>query len=107
MRLWGQRGEDGVTNGRDGFLGTSKREFDLAGGAAWNYTGFWELRAFGYTQNNLNRGTDLVTPSGFQDGFGLENRYYLSPEYANLGQTGFDGERGLVARGELVLAHRA
>src|SRR5262249_16635202 len=28
-RLWGQRGENGVTNGRDGWLGTSKREFDL------------------------------------------------------------------------------
>lgn len=90
MSLWGETGEDGVTNGRDGFLGTSKREFDLSGGVAWNYAGSWELRAFGYTDNNLNRGTDLVTPSGFNDGFGIENRYYLSPEYAKLGQTGFD-----------------
>jgi hypothetical protein len=60
MSLWGERDEDGVTNGRDGFMGTSKREFDL------------------------------VTPFGFTDGFGLENRYYLSPEYAKLGQAGFD-----------------
>jgi hypothetical protein len=91
--LWGEKSEDGVTNARDGFLGTSKREFDLAGGAAWNYAGPWELRAFGYTDNNLNRGTDLVKPNGFTDGFGLENRYYLSQEYAKLGQTGFDVTR--------------
>ncbi len=31
-----------------------------------------------------------MTPFGFNDGFGLENRYYLTPEYAKLGQTGFD-----------------
>jgi hypothetical protein len=90
MRLWGEKGENGVTNGRDGWLGTSKREFDLSGGAAWNYAGPWEARAFGYTLNNLNRGNNLVTPTGFNDGFGLENRYYLSPEYAKLGQAGFD-----------------
>ena len=90
MDLWGEKSEDGVTNGRDGFLGTSKREFDLSGGLAWNYLGDWEARAFGYTDNNLNRGTSLVTPGGFADGFGLENRYYLSAEYTNLGQPGFD-----------------
>jgi hypothetical protein len=93
MGLWGETGEYGVTNGRDGWLGTSKREFDLSGGAAWNYAGAWEARAFGYTQNNLNRGTDLLLPTGFTDGFGLENRYYLSSEYAKLGQTGFDVAR--------------
>jgi hypothetical protein len=93
MRLWGEKGEYGVTNSRDGWLGTSKREFDLSGGVAWNYTGPWELRAFGYTGNNLNRGDNPVTPAGFTDGFGLENRYYLSPEYAKLGQTGFDVTR--------------
>jgi hypothetical protein len=93
MRLWGERGEYGVTNGRDGWLGTSKREFDLSGGLAWNYYGPWEARAFGYTQNNLNRGFNLITPAGFHDGFGLENRYYVSPEYAKLGQTGFDVAR--------------
>ena len=92
-RLWGERGEYGVTNGRDGFLGTSKREFDLSGGVAWNYAGPWEARAFGYALNNLNRGYDQVKPEGFTDGFGLENRYYLSPEYAKLGQTGFDVAR--------------
>jgi hypothetical protein len=93
MRLWGEKGENGVTNGRDGWLGTSKRQFDLSGGVAWNYAGPWEARAFGYTQNNLNRGVDLLAPFGFTDGFGLENRYYLSPEYARLGQTGFDVAR--------------
>jgi hypothetical protein len=93
MRLWGERGEYGVTNERDGFLGTSKREFDLSGGVAWNYTGHWEARAFGYTNNNLNRGTSEINPNGFTDGFGLENRYYLSSEYDRLGQTGFDVAR--------------
>jgi hypothetical protein len=92
-RLWGERGEYGVTNANDGFFATSKREFDLTGGAAWNYAGPWEARAFGYTDNNLNRGLDLVTPAGFTDGGGLENRYYLSPEYAKLGQPGFDVAR--------------
>jgi hypothetical protein len=93
MRLWGEKGEFGVTNGRDGAVGTSKRQFDLDGGAAWNYAGPWELRAFGYTQNNLNRGHSLLIPAGFTDGFGVENRYYLSSEYARLGQTGFDVAR--------------
>jgi hypothetical protein len=92
-RFWGEKPEYGVTNGRDGFFGTSKRQFDLSGGAAWNYAGPWEARAFGYSLSNLNRGYDRVWPSGINDGFGLENRYYLSPEYAKLGQTGFDVAR--------------
>jgi hypothetical protein len=90
MRFWGEKGEFGVTNARDGAVGTSKREFDVTGGVAWNYAGPWEARVFGYSYNNLNRGDSQVTPSGFNDGFALENRYYLSPEYAKLGQTGFD-----------------
>jgi hypothetical protein len=93
LRLWGEKGEFGVNNARDGAVGTSKRQFDLSGGVAWNYAGPWELRAFGYTQNNLNRGDNPLTPTGFTDGFGLENRYYLTPEYARLGQTGFDVTR--------------
>jgi hypothetical protein len=92
-RFWGEKPENGVTNGRDGFMGTSKRQFDLSGGAAWNYAGPWEARAFGYSLSNLNRGDSRVTPSGINDGCGLENRYYLSPEYARLGQTGFDVSR--------------
>jgi hypothetical protein len=93
IRFWGETGEYGVTNARDGFLGTSKRQIDLTGGAAWNYAGSWEARAFGYTYNNLNRGTNLLTPTGLNDGSGLENRFYLSSEYAKLGQTGFDVTR--------------
>jgi hypothetical protein len=89
-RFWGEKGENGVTNGKDGFFGTSKRQFDLSGGVAWNYAGPWEARAFGYSMNNLNRGKNELTPSGINDGFGLENRFYLSPEYSRLGQTGFD-----------------
>jgi len=90
VRLWGEKNEFGVTNARDGVFATSKREFDLDGGVAWNYAGPLELRAFGYTNNNLNRGSNPLAPVGYTDGFGLENRYYLSPEYARLGQTGFD-----------------
>jgi hypothetical protein len=92
-RFWGERPEYGVTNARDGGLGFSKREFDLLGGAAWNYAGSWEARAYGYSLNNLNRGVDLVLPSGHNDGSVLENRYYLSPEYARLGTAGFDVAR--------------
>jgi hypothetical protein len=92
-RFWGEKPENGVTNGRDGALGTSKRQFDLSGGAAWNYAGPWEARAFGYSLNNLNRGNNPVTPYGINDGSGFENRYYLSAEYAKLGQTGFDVAR--------------
>lgn len=92
-RFWGERSEDGVTNARDGVLGTSKREFDLSGGAAWNYYGNWEARAWGYSFSNLNRGNSLITPAGFNDGSCLENRYYFSPEYARLGETGYDVTR--------------
>jgi hypothetical protein len=92
-RFWGERPEDGVTNGRDGWLGTSKREFDLSGGAAWNYVGSWEARVSGYSNSNLNRGSSSVLPTGFTDGCLVENRYYVSPEYARLGQTGFDVAR--------------
>ncbi len=91
--LWGEKNEYEVTNGHDGFVGTSKREFDLSGGVAWNYAENLEARAFGYTDNNLNRGTSLVSPKGFTDGFGMENRYYLASEYSKLGQTGFDVAR--------------
>jgi hypothetical protein len=93
MRFWGERPEYGVTNGRDGGLGFSKREFDISGGPAWNYAGAWEARVSGYALNNLNRGTDQVQPTGELDGALIENRYYLSPEYARLGEPGFDVAR--------------
>ncbi len=93
FRFWGEKPEYGVTNGKDGSYGFSKREFDLTMGPAWNYYGNWEGRLFAYSFNNLNRGQDPIDPFGFLDGFGIENRYYLSPEYARLGQTGFDVAR--------------
>jgi hypothetical protein len=93
IRFWNERPEYGVTNGKDSGLGFSKRQFDLVGGPAWNYAGPWEARLYGYTLNNLNRGLDLITPAGLNDGFGMENRYYLSKEYAKLGHTGFDVAR--------------
>jgi len=93
MRFWMERPEYGVTNAKDSGLGFSKRQFDLVGGPAWNYAGPWEVRFDAYTFNNLNRGASLVTPYGLNDGFGFENRYYLTPEYAKLGRTGFDVAR--------------
>jgi hypothetical protein len=89
-RYWGERPEYGVTNARDGGLGFSKREFDLDGGVAWNYAGALEARVSGYSLANLNRGTDPILPRGGQDGALFENRYYLSEEYAKLGEQGFD-----------------
>lgn len=93
LRYWGEKGEFGVTNGNDGVFATSKRQFDVTGGAAWNYAGRWEARAFGYSDSNLNRGTSPVTPDGFTDGGVFENRYYLSAEYDKLGEPGFDVAR--------------
>jgi hypothetical protein len=94
LRFWNQRAEYGVTNTRDNhFFGFSKRQLDLEGGPAWNYWGPLEARLWGYTFNNLNRGLNPVRPAGFNDGFGVENRYYLSEEYARLGRSGFDVER--------------
>jgi hypothetical protein len=92
-RFWNEKPEYGVTNAQDTALGFSKRQFDLVFGPAWNYAGPWEARCYGYTLNNLNRGLDLVTPAGLNDGFGIENRYYLSGEYAKLGQSGYDMAR--------------
>jgi hypothetical protein len=71
----------------------SKRELDLSLGAAWNYAGPWEARVFAYSFNNLNRGSSLYSPSGYADGFGLENRYYLAKEYSRLGTESFDVTR--------------
>jgi hypothetical protein len=91
--FWGQRAAPGVTNAGQGAFDFSKREFDLSGGAAWNYYGAWEARAFAYSFNNLNRGASTSHPTGFADGFGLEDRYYLSDVYASLGTDQFDKAR--------------
>jgi hypothetical protein len=93
FRFWAERPENGVTNGRDGGLGFSKRQFDLSGGVAWNYAGFCEARVSGYSFNNLNRGTSLTQPTGINDGALLENRFYLSGEYTKLGEPGYDVTR--------------
>lgn len=92
-RFWGQRAAPGITNGSQGALDFSKREFDLILGAAWNYFDNLEARVFAYSQNNLNRGTSLARPIGFIDGIGLENRWYVAGSYANLGHPGFDVSR--------------
>ncbi len=91
--FWAQRAAPGVTNPTQGPFDFSKREFDFSGGTAWNYYGPWEARAFAYSFNNLNRGDSPSAPSGYADGFGLENRYYLSPVYADLGTEAYDAAR--------------
>lgn len=55
----------------------TKREFDLTLGVAWNYWNRFEFRCFGYAYNNLNRGESTFLPRGYNDGVGLENRYYF------------------------------
>jgi hypothetical protein len=91
--FWGQRAGRGVTNAAQGPFDFSKREFDLTAGAAWNYFGNFEARVFAYSNNNLNRGVNPASPSGYTDGTGLENRLYLGSAYADLGTAGFDVSR--------------
>jgi hypothetical protein len=91
--FWGQKAAPGITNPSQGSFDFSKREFDLNGGAAWNYAGSWEGRLFAYSFNNLNRGNSQIGPSGFNDGVGLENRYYLGETYSHLGTAAFDEAR--------------
>jgi len=71
-------------------LNFTKRELDMDIGIAWNYCGRLEARMFGYADNNINRGNSLVDPSGYSDGFGVENRYYLSDVYSALGTSDYD-----------------
>ena len=88
--FWGQKAAPGITNANQGAFDFSKREYDFNLGTAWNYTGKWEARVFAYSFNNLNRGFSETSPSGFNDGLGLENRYYLSDIYTRLGTSEFD-----------------
>lgn len=71
-------------------LNFTKRELDFDIGVAWNYYDRLEARIFGYSQNNLNRGLSAAQSSGFNDGFGIENRYYLNPIYYALGTSDYD-----------------
>lgn len=88
--FWGQKAAPGITNPTQGQFDFSKREYDLAGGAAWNYWGPLEARVFAYSFNNLNRGDSSVSPSGFKDGVGVENRIYVNSVYKNLGNVDYD-----------------
>jgi hypothetical protein len=76
--FWAQKPTSSATNPTQGNFDFSKREFDFTLGAAWNYWGPLEARVFAYSYNNLNRGLSEVTPLQFNDGVGLENRWYLS-----------------------------
>ncbi len=91
--FWGQKAAPGQTNPSQGVFDFSKRELDFDVGAAWNYYGFLEARAFAYSDNNLNRGTSPISPKGFKDGVGVENRLYLGLTYADLGTPAFDVAR--------------
>jgi hypothetical protein len=74
-------------------LNFTKRELDIEVGLAWNYYGRLEGRIFGYADSNMNRGINLTDPSGYSDGFGVENRFYLSSIYSALGTSDFDQAR--------------
>jgi hypothetical protein len=74
-------------------LNFTKREFDMNIGVAWNWYGQFEARAYGYSYNNLNRGVNLANPYGYNDGFAMENRYYLNPIYKALGTSDYDQAR--------------
>jgi hypothetical protein len=88
--FWGQKAAVGVTNQRSGSFDFSKREFDILGGVAvrplvhWDVTQV-EVRAFVYSLNNLNRGTDKENPSGFLDGGAVGARYYWGRSYVGAG----------------------
>jgi hypothetical protein len=102
------------------FSGVSQREFDALYGIAWNYWDSMELRVFGYTMNNLNRGVSLAAPQDYKDGYGVENRYYFHsqniydlsrlgyvslgylPSQALVGNNGESFKPGLFARGYLT-----
>jgi hypothetical protein len=71
-------------------LNFTKRELDLNVGVAWNCYGQWEGRFFGYANNNLNRGVSPQQSAGYNDGFGIEARYYLNPIYDTLGASDYD-----------------
>jgi hypothetical protein len=89
--FWGQKPGAGITNPSQGSFDFSKREFDYDLGLAWNFYGPLEARAFAYSFNNLNRGDSATRPTGFNDGVGLEGRYYLpGGSYSRLGTPDFD-----------------
>ena len=75
--FWGQYSGTNITNSHQGQLDFSKREWDFTVGIAWNYCASLEFRVLGYAMNNLNRGTSPAYPYGYNDGVGLENRWYL------------------------------
>jgi hypothetical protein len=91
-RFWGGRG--GQAGQTQGNIDYTRREFDMTSGIAWNFCGPWELRFVGYDRENFNRGVSQVSPGGnTNDGDGLEQRFYLTDEYARLGQQGFNISR--------------
>jgi hypothetical protein len=92
-RFWGQRAAPGITNPTQGAFDFSKRELDETIGIAWNYYGRLEARVFAYSFNNLNRGASAAQPTGFKDGVGFENRWYVGGSYPDLGRPGFDVAR--------------
>ena len=119
--FWGQKAGANVTNPTQGSFDFSKREWDFTVGVAYNVYGPIELRAFGYAFNNLNRGTSTASPSGYNNGVGLEARWYLAttPDPYDTGKlsflsigylpsnrlTGLDGlmfRPGLTARAYLI-----
>jgi hypothetical protein len=85
--FWAQEATPGMTNARQGALDFSKREYDLSLGLGWRYWPHSEVRAFGYSFNNLNRGDSATAPTGYKDGFGIENRFHFgeADDFAGVG----------------------
>jgi hypothetical protein len=81
--LFLERPTPGVTtNSSQGSFDFTKREMDFKIGLAAKPfdNKHFEFRLWGISLNNLNRGNDPNTPSGFKDGVASEARYYFSGE---------------------------
>lgn len=73
-----------TTNKAQGKFDFTKRQYDFNIGGAfalpWEST---ELRFWAYSESNINRGTSVVLPSGYKDGFAGSVRYYLDQQLRN------------------------
>lgn len=66
-----------TTNKTQGEFDFTKRQYDFNVGYAFEVARSTEARFWLYSMSNINRGKDLVDPTGFKDGFIGAVRYYL------------------------------
>lgn len=96
--FYAERPSPGITTHLTRPLEFTKREFDLILGVAKPLfdTGL-EIRLWGYSLANLNRGRDKNVPSGFKDGYAAEARYYFEiKEFVGYVTGGYYFTKGLV-----------